>query len=320
MQHRAAAPKNLTAAQVQNLQPQDPDLTCSIDNKLLREAVTTPCCGTSFCKSCIEQHLSKNDFVCPECDSKVKSLDKLKPDQDRRVRVADYVDEMVRSSKTEEEKPVEDASSETEPAATSATTSADVSRCLSAKSTVSLQSTQPSGSPSAESSGKLALPSDDTKNRSTSPSGSTDQPSATSTTTATSPADGGAMAAMMSNPMMWQQQMMQLTMVAQNPMLPPPARMQASMMLQQMQMQMQMMGGSSAVGGMPRMNNAGGPPPDAPKGPGGGRRLGNGHAKGNPGSAFGPFGPESGVVRGSHKAARSTPYSRPPAKGSSSER
>jgi protein MPE1 len=84
---------------VQGLQPEDPDLTCPIDSKLLRDAVKTPCCSTSFCEPCITKYLTEHDFVCPECESKVKSLEKLKPDEDRRQRVADYVQEMVHASK-----------------------------------------------------------------------------------------------------------------------------------------------------------------------------------------------------------------------------
>ena len=98
-QHRSAAPKNLTAAEVQALQPQDPDLTCSIDNKLLREAVTTPCCSTPFCHECISDYLRANASLCPECESKIKNVTLLKPDLERRKRVSEYVDEMVRSSK-----------------------------------------------------------------------------------------------------------------------------------------------------------------------------------------------------------------------------
>lgn len=98
-QHRSAAPKNLTAAEVQALQPQDPDLTCSIDNKLLREAVTTPCCSTPFCHECISDYLRANASLCPECESKIKNTSLLKPDLERRKRVSEYVEEMVRSSK-----------------------------------------------------------------------------------------------------------------------------------------------------------------------------------------------------------------------------
>lgn len=87
---------------MQALQPQDPDLTCPIDSKLLRNAVTTPCCHTAFCEECIKSYLSSNASLCPECESKVKNVSQLKPDEERRKRVTEYVDEMVRASKEQE--------------------------------------------------------------------------------------------------------------------------------------------------------------------------------------------------------------------------
>ncbi|GAA6063891.1 hypothetical protein JCM10212_001373 [Sporobolomyces blumeae] len=96
--HRART-ANLSASDVQNLAPTDPDLTCPICSKLLRDAVLTPCCSTSFCEECVSNALIDNDMMCPECESRVKSLEKLKDDEGRRERAKKYVDEMVEASK-----------------------------------------------------------------------------------------------------------------------------------------------------------------------------------------------------------------------------
>ncbi|GAA5884932.1 hypothetical protein JCM6882_007156 [Rhodosporidiobolus microsporus] len=100
--HRALT-ANLSASDVQNLAPTDPDLTCPICSKLLRDAVLTPCCNTSFCDECVSNQLLDNDMLCPECETRVKNLDKLKPDEDRRERCKTYVDEMVEASKARAE-------------------------------------------------------------------------------------------------------------------------------------------------------------------------------------------------------------------------
>jgi protein MPE1 len=96
--HRAIAP-NLSADEVKNSQPTDPDLTCPICSKLLRDAVVTPCCGTAFCDDCIRTSLARNNNACPECETRLKSPSQLKVDDDRRRRVAEYVAEMVRAGK-----------------------------------------------------------------------------------------------------------------------------------------------------------------------------------------------------------------------------
>lgn len=56
----------------------------------MREAVQTPCCQTAFCEECITTHLVEHDFECPQCESKVASLDKLQPDEEIRERVKEF--------------------------------------------------------------------------------------------------------------------------------------------------------------------------------------------------------------------------------------
>lgn len=96
--HRAVT-ANLTSSDVQNAAPTDPDLTCPLCKRLLRDAVKTPCCSTSYCEECIHNYLSENDFVCPECESKIKSLKILVKDEDRRARAKQYMEDTLKASK-----------------------------------------------------------------------------------------------------------------------------------------------------------------------------------------------------------------------------
>lgn len=88
-----------TADDVHKSQPTDPDLTCPICSKLLKEAVVVPCCSTAFCDECIRSYLVKHANACYECETRLKSVAVLKVDEDRRRRVAEYVQEMVRVGK-----------------------------------------------------------------------------------------------------------------------------------------------------------------------------------------------------------------------------
>ncbi|KAI0953936.1 hypothetical protein AcV7_007324 [Taiwanofungus camphoratus] len=98
--------KSLTEADIRERAPTDPSLVCSIDNKLFRDAVKTPCCGTLFCEECIQTHLLERDFICPNCGSKISSLDKLIIDRPMRTKVADYIDKEIEGSRHEgEEQP-----------------------------------------------------------------------------------------------------------------------------------------------------------------------------------------------------------------------
>lgn len=90
-----ARQKNLTEADIRERKPTDPTLTCPIDNKLLKDAVKTPCCGTVYCEECIQTHLLERDFVCPSCSAKIQSLDKLIPEKAMRVKVGEYIEKEI---------------------------------------------------------------------------------------------------------------------------------------------------------------------------------------------------------------------------------
>lgn len=102
-QKQVTRPKALTAAEVRERTPTDASLACPIDNKLFRDAVKTPCCGTPYCEECIQTHLLERDFLCPNCAKKVASLDKLVVDKPTRTKVTDYIEKAIEDSKKEGE-------------------------------------------------------------------------------------------------------------------------------------------------------------------------------------------------------------------------
>nr|GAT45681.1 predicted protein [Mycena chlorophos] len=102
-QKQVARPKGLTAAEVHERSPTDPSLACPIDNKLFRDAVKTPCCGTNYCEECIQTHLLERDFICPNCAKKIASLDKVLVDKPMRTKVLDYIEKTIEESRKEEE-------------------------------------------------------------------------------------------------------------------------------------------------------------------------------------------------------------------------
>ncbi|XAO21566.1 hypothetical protein I312_100319 [Cryptococcus bacillisporus CA1280] len=95
----AVKPRALTGADVRDQQPLEADLICPLCKKLVWEAVRTPCCNTAFCEECIQTYLVDHDFECPHCESKVPSLDRLKPDEDLRKRSRIYVDHELQKNK-----------------------------------------------------------------------------------------------------------------------------------------------------------------------------------------------------------------------------
>lgn len=95
----AVKPRALTGADVRDQEPLEADLTCPLCKKLVWEAVRTPCCNTAFCEECVQTYLVDHDFECPHCESKVPSLDRLKPDEDLRKRSRNYVDHELQKNK-----------------------------------------------------------------------------------------------------------------------------------------------------------------------------------------------------------------------------
>jgi len=102
-QRQTTKSKSLSETEVRERPSKDPTIVCSIDNKIFRDAVKTPCCGTAYCEDCIQTHLLEKDFICPNCASKVASLDKLAIDKPTRMKVADYISREIEASQKEED-------------------------------------------------------------------------------------------------------------------------------------------------------------------------------------------------------------------------
>ncbi|KAG8942701.1 hypothetical protein FRC04_003531 [Tulasnella sp. 424] len=94
-----AKSKGLTEAEVKDRAPRDPTLACPQCDKLLRDAVKTPCCQKDYCEECIHTHLLEGSFECPNCKSKIASLDKLRIDSEMRAKVREYVRNTVEESR-----------------------------------------------------------------------------------------------------------------------------------------------------------------------------------------------------------------------------
>ncbi|KAF8159459.1 DWNN domain-containing protein [Crassisporium funariophilum] len=121
-QKQVSRPKGLTVAEVREKVPTDSSLACPIDNKLFRDAVKTPCCGTLYCEECIQTHLLERDFICPNCSKRIASLDKLITDKPTRTKVADYIEKAIEESKKEGgEEPVSNGKADTNNGQPSAT-------------------------------------------------------------------------------------------------------------------------------------------------------------------------------------------------------
>ncbi|KAL0567645.1 Protein mpe1 [Marasmius crinis-equi] len=101
-QKQVSRSKGLTIAEIRERPPSDSTLACPIDNKLFRDAVKTPCCGTLYCEDCIQTHLLERDFICPNCAKKIPSLDKLVADKDTRAKVSEYIEKAIEESKKED--------------------------------------------------------------------------------------------------------------------------------------------------------------------------------------------------------------------------
>ena len=92
----------MTAADIRERTDNDPSLLCPIDNKLYREAVKTPCCGSLFCEECIQTYLLEHDFLCESCGKKVLSLDKLIIDKPMRTKVRDYIEKAIKDGQEDQ--------------------------------------------------------------------------------------------------------------------------------------------------------------------------------------------------------------------------
>ncbi|KOS16422.1 dwnn-domain-containing protein [Malassezia pachydermatis] len=216
-QRSRARSRPLSKTDVYKTVPSDPSLACPLCSKLLREAVKTSCCHTTFCEECIQTHLFEHDFVCPECEKRIPDLEMLKIDDVKRKQVREYVDKTIAQS----EEAFEQGTGVDEEAAHQAAVSEFAATGASASTTAAPAPPVPEPVPKSEPSTTAAA----------APATSLNDPTTTTTTTTTAPppppADGPTF-----NPQMVQQ----LVAMLQNPQLPMPMRMQLQMQLQFQQM------------------------------------------------------------------------------------
>lgn len=215
-QRSRARSRPLSKTDVYQSVPSDPSLACPLCTKLLREAVKTSCCQTSFCEECVQTHLFEHDFVCPECEKRIPDLEMLKIDDVKRKLVREYVDKAIERS----EEALEQGTGVDDEAAQQAAVSE-----FAEAGTVSSKPSEATRPPPADA---KSAPEDASASKDaadgTAPVAPTDTPPAMP---ALPPVPPGGF-----HPGFVQQ----LVTMLQNPQLPPPVRMQAQMQLQFQQM------------------------------------------------------------------------------------
>ncbi|KAF2160532.1 hypothetical protein M409DRAFT_70297 [Zasmidium cellare ATCC 36951] len=90
-QQAAQAEKAKQAAQGDQ-ELRDRGLECPIDKRPFVEPHKTPCCGKTYCLTCIENSLLDNDLICPNCGEQAL-IDKLEPDDEATKKLAEFEDE-----------------------------------------------------------------------------------------------------------------------------------------------------------------------------------------------------------------------------------
>lgn len=93
-----ARARTLSKTDVYQAAPSDPSLACPYCSKLLKDAVKTSCCHTTFCEECIQTYLFEHGFVCPECEKPIPDLEMLTIDDAKRKAVRAYVDKTIERS------------------------------------------------------------------------------------------------------------------------------------------------------------------------------------------------------------------------------
>ena len=207
--------------------PSDPTLACPYCSKLLRDAVITPCCQTSFCEECVQTYLFEHDFLCPECEKHIQNIETLKIDDAKRKKVREYIASTIERS----EEAFEQGTKVDEEANAAANEAHEAELAMQAGNEPSAPADAPKDEGNAEST----------------PAASSEAPSAPPMPMPM-PMPGAPGEAPTFNPQLVQQ----LAVMLQNPNLPMPMRMQMQMQLQFQQMLFfQMFPPGSAPGAMP---------------------------------------------------------------------
>lgn len=247
-QRSRARSRPLSKTDVYKTVPSDPSLACPLCTKLLRDAVITPCCHTTFCEECIQTHLFEHDFVCAECEKRIPDIEQLKIDDAKRKLVRDYIDKTIAQS----EEALEQGTGVDEEAAHQAAISEFAAAgAVSEPAPAPAPAPAPTPTPTAPEAPEARAPPTDG---------------------APAPADAGraenssaapaAVPPVSAPPMQFQPQLVQqLVQRLQDPSLPVPTRVQLQM---QLQMQQMLFFQSFGQGGPPGMPGMPGMPPGMP--------------------------------------------------------
>lgn len=232
--------KPLTQSDVYQSAPTDTSLACPLCSKLLRDAVVTPCCKTKYCEECIQTYLLEHEFMCAECDKRIADLEQLKPDEETRKKVKEYIKETIEQSEKEIEEEAKKAQQ------------GDAADNLTSQAGTPGPEGERSPGATHDNQDEQAHDSTSRADNDLSYGDGNDQGNSNGN------GQGAGAGGMVFNPQMVQQIMMML----QNPQLPPPMRMQLQMQLQMQQfafmqqMQQQQGGGGGGGNGLQMgMNN-----------------------------------------------------------------
>lgn len=72
---------------------QERGLECSMDKRIFIDPMKTPCCGKTFCNTCITDALIESDFTCPACQADDVLIDNLIPDTEVSKKIEEYLEE-----------------------------------------------------------------------------------------------------------------------------------------------------------------------------------------------------------------------------------
>lgn len=95
--------------------PSDESLACPICTRLFVQAVKTPERGTTFCEECIQTHLLEHNFVAPDGEERIGSLDRLEDDWEARAKVEAYIGKEIERRRYETDNPAAEDADEVRP-------------------------------------------------------------------------------------------------------------------------------------------------------------------------------------------------------------
>lgn len=80
-------------------------LECELDKKMFIDPMKTPCCAKTYCNDCITNALIEGDLVCPSCQTEGVLIDDLKPDDEAKDKIEEYLREREAARKERSKSP-----------------------------------------------------------------------------------------------------------------------------------------------------------------------------------------------------------------------